>query len=156
MSSVTVYGDGNSPFFYWLACRPKNLKCMPVQKGKGYMHGRRAPNVHLAIRTANCRGRYCCRVTQISYAPKALDRSLAAYLRCDLKANVFVYSCDCRAYFVKAITHVRSLFHDYLSAAHIFGDSVNNVLPPQLTMSPENHRISAVNQIFADIRWFPM
>ena len=26
------------------------------------MHGRRAPNVHLAIRTANCRGRYCCRV----------------------------------------------------------------------------------------------
>ena len=26
---------------------------------------------------------------QISYAPKALDRSLAAYLRCDLKANVF-------------------------------------------------------------------
>ena len=27
--------------------------------------------------------------TQISYAPKALDRSLAAYLRCDLKANVF-------------------------------------------------------------------
>ena len=26
------------------------------------MHGRRAANVHLAIRTANCRGRYCCRV----------------------------------------------------------------------------------------------
>ena len=26
------------------------------------MHGRRAPNDHLAIRTANCRGRYCCRV----------------------------------------------------------------------------------------------
>ena len=31
------------------------------RKGKGYMHGR-AANVHLAIRTANCRGRYCCRV----------------------------------------------------------------------------------------------
>ena len=30
--------------------------------GKGYMHGRRAANVHLTIRTANCRGRYCCRV----------------------------------------------------------------------------------------------
>ena len=26
------------------------------------MHGRRAANVHLAIRTSNCRGRYCCRV----------------------------------------------------------------------------------------------
>ena len=33
-----------------------------IKEGKGYMHGRRAPNVHLAIRTANCRGRYCCRV----------------------------------------------------------------------------------------------
>ena len=41
--------------------------------------------------------------TQISYAPKALDRSLAAYLRCDLKANVFVYSCNCRAYLWKQL-----------------------------------------------------
>ena len=30
--------------------------------GKGYMHGGRAANVHSAILTANCRGRYCCRV----------------------------------------------------------------------------------------------
>ena len=83
-----------------------------------YMHGRRAANVHLAIRTANCRGRYCCRVTQISYAPKALDRSLAAYLRCDLKANVFVYSCLPRV-FVKTITHVRSFFRVNFHKAHI-------------------------------------
>ena len=47
-------------------------------------------------RTSDC-------ITQISYAPKALDRSLAAYLRCDLKANVFVYSCDCRAYLWKRL-----------------------------------------------------
>ena len=31
-------------------------------KAKAIMHGRRAANVHLAIRKANYRGRYCCRV----------------------------------------------------------------------------------------------
>ena len=31
-----------------------------VQEGKGYMHARRAANVHLAIRTVSCRGCYCC------------------------------------------------------------------------------------------------
>ena len=35
---------------------------IPFIEGKGYVHGRRAANVHLAIRTANYRGRYCCRV----------------------------------------------------------------------------------------------
>ena len=49
------------------------------------------------------RGRPDDQKTQISYAPKALDRSLAAYLRCDLKANVFVYSCNCRAYLWKQL-----------------------------------------------------
>ena len=92
------------------------------------------------------------RKSQISYAPKALDRSLAAYLRCDLKANVFCLLLRLPRVLVKQITHIRSLFGDNLSAAHILSDSVNNVLPPQLTMSPENHH---VNQIFADIRWFP-
>ena len=44
-------------FLLIYGCRP-----IPFHDGKGYMHGRRAPNVHLAIRTVNCRGRYCRRV----------------------------------------------------------------------------------------------
>ena len=45
-----------------MADRKKHVLSKVAIRGKGYMHGRRAANVHLAIRTANCRGRYCCRV----------------------------------------------------------------------------------------------
>ena len=55
-------------------------------------------STHAELASATARGRSYCETAQISYAPKALDRSLAAYLRCDLKANVFVYPCNCCAY----------------------------------------------------------
>ena len=59
-------------------------------------------------------------IPQISYAPKALDRSLAAYLRCDLKANVFVYSCNCRAYLWKQLRTYAGFFRVDFHKAHTF------------------------------------
>ena len=56
---------------------------------------------------------------QISYAPKALDRSLAAYLRCDLKANVFCLLLRLPRVFVKTVTHVRSFYRVNFHRAHI-------------------------------------
>ena len=79
------------------------------------------------------------RLTQISYAPKALDRSLAAYLRCDLKANVFCLLLRPSRVFVKAITHVRSFFRVNFHKAHILATLWNNMLPLLLTSSPEDH-----------------
>ena len=47
----------NQTLAWWHMLNATQRKLNTYITGKGYIHGRRAANVHLAIYTANCRGR---------------------------------------------------------------------------------------------------